>query len=37
MKTHPSRLPKSVYIVLIASVVANAAVTFVVLNYLLPA
>lgn len=35
MKTRPQRLPMSVYIVLSASIIANAAVTFIMFSYFL--
>ncbi len=35
MKTHHQRLPMSVYIVLSASIIANAVVTFIMFSYFL--
>jgi len=33
-KTHPSKLPKSIYILFVATILANALATFLVVRYL---
>lgn len=35
MKTHPAKLPASIYILFAATIVANILATFIVLKYLM--
>ncbi len=35
MKAHPAKLPVSIYVVFAATILANAAVTLIVLKYFL--